>query len=313
LRASSLSSAKVIDLLNCYFVPVSLRNQDFDDEGAAPAEDKSEKARIYHDALKAGMHAGTVCVYLVSPDGRPMAVAPANEDLVYDPDRLAGLMLQVVRQLNVVKAEPIVAGAPRSASPRVSAGSLVFHIVARYLERKGDACVPYDVKAVLGTKKGRNWANLPSQDWVVLSRPEWMSLLPRGEVRVGSTWKPSEDVTAKLLQHFYPPTENTDLKKNRVEKLVIQARVESIERGIARARLDGRMRMKHPFYHRDDDNFVEAGLVGYVRFNTNTREIASLRLVTEDGRYGGDVNGMQHFGAAARLTSEPSTSERPRH
>jgi hypothetical protein len=143
-----------------------------------------------------------------------------------------------------------------------------------------------------------------------LSRPEWTSLLPRGEVRVDSTWKPSEDVAAKLLRHFYPPTENTDLKKNRVEKLVIQARVESIERGIARARLDGRMRIKHPFYHQDDNNFVEADLVGYVGFKTSTREIKSLRLVTENGRYGGDVNGMQHFGAAARLASEPSTSDR---
>ena len=184
MRASSLSRAKVIDLLNSYFVPVSLRNQDFDDKGAAPAEEKSEKARIYRDALKAGMHAGSVCVYLVSPEGRPMAVAPANEDLVYDPDRLAELMSQVVRQLDVVKAGPSVAAEPHSPAPRESDGSLVLHIVARYLERKGDECVPYDVKAVLGTKDGGNWANLPSQEWVVLSRPEWTGLLPRGEVRV---------------------------------------------------------------------------------------------------------------------------------
>jgi hypothetical protein len=312
LRASSLSSTKVIDLLNSYFVPVSLRNQDFDDEGAASAEEKSEKARIYRDALTAGMHAGSVCVYLVSPEGRPMAVAPANENLVYDPDRLAELMLQVVRQLDVVKAERSVAVTPHSPAPKFSDGSLVLHIVARYLERKGDVCVPYDVNAVLGTKNGRNWADLPSQEWIALSRPEWTSLLPPGELPVDSTWKPSEDVTATLLRHFYPPTENTDLKTNRVEKLVIQARVESIDRGIARARLDGRMRMKHPFYHRDDNNFVEADLVGYVEFNTNTREIQSLRLVTEYGRYGGEASGMQHFGVAARLAAEPSTSDRPR-
>jgi hypothetical protein len=71
------------------------------------------------------------------------------------------------------------------------------------------------------------------------------------------------------------------------------------------------MRMKHPFYHRDDNNFVEAELAGYVRFKTNTREIESLCLVTENGRYGGAVNGMQHFGAAVRLAAEPSTSDRP--
>jgi hypothetical protein len=311
LRASSLSGAKVIDLLNSYFVPVSLRNQDFDEGGAASPEQKAEKARIYRDALTAGMHAGTVCVYLVSPEGTPMAVAPANEDLVYDPDRLADLMLLVVRQLKVVKVEPSVAVKPRSPVPRARDGSLVLHVVARYLERKGDAYVPCDVKAVLGTKNGRNWADLPSQEWVVLSRLEWTSLLPRGEVRVDSTWKPSEAVTADLLRHFYPPTENTDLKKNRVEKLVIQARVESIERGIARARLDGRMRMKHPFYHQDDNNFVEADLVGYVGFKTDTREIKSFCLVTGNGRYGADVKAMQHFGVAVRLAAEPSTNDLP--
>src|SRR5262249_44501849 len=159
--------------------------QDFDDEGAASAEEKAEKARIYRDAVKAGMHAGTVCVYLVSPEGRPMAAAPANENLVYDPDRLAELMLQVVRQLNVVKSTPSIATKAHSPAPRTSDGSLMLHIVARYLERKGDVCVPCDVKAVLGTKNGRNWANLPSQEWVALSRPEWTSVLPRGEVHVG--------------------------------------------------------------------------------------------------------------------------------
>jgi hypothetical protein len=312
LRASSLSSTKVIDLLNSYFVAVALRNQDFGSEGAASAEEKSEKARIYGEALKAGMHAGTVCVYLVSPDGRPMAVAPANESLIYDPDRLAELMLQVVRQLDVVEAAPSNAVKPHSPAPRVSDGSLALHVVARYLERKGAECVPCDVKGVLGTKKGRNWANLPSQEWIVLSRLEWTSLLPRGEVSVDLTWKPGEAVIAGLLRHFYPPTENTDLKKNRVETLVIQARVESIERGVAHARLEGRMRMKHPFYHQEDDNFVEADLLGYMAFETDPYEIKSLHLVTENGRYGGDVSGMQYFGAAARLASEPSTSNRHR-
>jgi hypothetical protein len=301
----------VIDLLNGYFVPVAVRNQDFDDGGAATAEEKSEKTRIYHDALKAGMHAGSVCVYLVSPEGRPMAVAPANEDLVYDPERLSELMLQVVRQLNVVKADSSPAAKPHSPAPSVSDGSLVLHIAARYLERKGDRCVPYDVKGVLGTKNGRNWANLPSQDWVVLSRPEWTSLLPRGEVRVNSTWNPSEDVIKKVLRHFYPPTENTELKTNRFETLVIHACVESIEHGIARARLEGRLRMKHPFYHKDDNNFVEAELVGYLGFNIATREITSLRLVTDSGRYGGGGNGMQDFGAAARLMGTAAMGKRP--
>ena len=56
----------------------------------------------------------------------------------------------------------------------------------------------------------------------------------------------------------------------------------------------------------DDRNFVDTRLVGYIDFDTNKQTIHSFRLVTDDGRYGGDVNGMQLFGVTARSVSAPS-------
>ncbi len=58
--------------------------------------------------------------------------------------------------------------------------------------------------------------------------------------------------------------------------------------------------MKHPFYHKDDNNFAQAALVGYLEFTVGKPGIRSLRLVTDNARYGGDVNSVQPFGAAAR-------------
>src|SRR5262249_21364506 len=145
--------------------------------------------------------------------------------------------------------------------------ALVLHVVARYLERRGDEYVPHDVKEVLGTRKAGNWANLPSEDWVVLSKSQWTKLLPPGDVRPDTSWEPHQEVAANVLRHFYPPTENTDLAKNRIDKQALQARVELIDKGVARARLEGRLRMKHPFYHEDDNNIVEASLVGYLEFD----------------------------------------------
>ena len=81
MRASSFSSAKVIRLLNSYFVPVHMSNQDHDPEGSAPPEEKAAKNRIYREALAAGLKAGSVCVYLIAPEGRPLAVAPLNENV----------------------------------------------------------------------------------------------------------------------------------------------------------------------------------------------------------------------------------------
>jgi hypothetical protein len=141
---------------------------------------------------------------------------------------------------------------------------------------------------------------LPSEDWAVLSKAEWTKLLPSGEVRVGGSWVPDKKVTAKVLAHFYPPTENTDLAKNRIDKQSLQARVESIKKGVVRARLEGQLRMKHPFYHKDDSNFVEASLVGYLEFDVGGKRIRSLQLVTDAARYGGTVNGSQPFGVAVR-------------
>jgi hypothetical protein len=177
---------------------------------------------------------------------------------------------------------------------------LVLHVVSRYLERKGDECVPYNVKDLLGTRKGVGWANLPSESWVVLRKEECAKLLPPGDVRPGTSWELPGEVAGKVLTHFYPPTENTDLGKNRIDEQVLRARVESVEKGVARARLEGRLKMKHPFYHKDDKNFVEASLVGYLELDVGGRGVRSLRLVTDDARYGGDVNGVQPFGAAAR-------------
>jgi hypothetical protein len=277
-----------------------MSNQDHAEAGTAPADAKAAKNRVYRDALAAGLKAGTVCVYLISPDGKPVAVAPLNENVATDPDRLAELLERVRRDLKAAKGDPLVK--PKSpTAPSAGADALVLHIVARYLERRGNDCVPYDAKKVLGTKKAGNWANLPSEDWVVLSKPQWTSLLPPGDVRTDTSWEPDKEVVAKVLTHFYPPTENTDLAKNRIDKQSLRARVESIETGVVRARLEGQLRMKHPFYHKDDNNFVETRLVGYLEFDAGKQGVRLLHLATDDARYGGDLNGSQPFGAAVRL------------
>ena len=62
--------------------------------------------------------------------------------------------------------------------------------------------------------------------------------------------------------------------------------LKKIQEGVVRARLDGKLKMKHPFYHRDDDNFVEASVVGLLEFEPGTKKIRSLQLATERATYG---------------------------
>jgi hypothetical protein len=94
-----------------------------------------------------------------------------------------------------------------------------------------------------------------------------------------------------LLTHFYPETENNDVTKNRIDEISLKGTMVSLAEGLARVRLDGRLKMKHPFYHKADDKFVEATLVGFLDIDFRDIEpgkqsVKSFRLVTDKATYG---------------------------
>src|SRR5918995_4215797 len=97
MRAGPLSSARVVSLLNRYFVPVYVSNEDLAD-GTAPAAEKAERDRIYREAQKAGLSTGTVHVYVLTPEGGhpidSLHVATAAQT-----DRLIALLGRTVERL----------------------------------------------------------------------------------------------------------------------------------------------------------------------------------------------------------------------
>ena len=65
---------------------------------------------------------------------------------------------------------------------------------------------------------------------------------------------------------------------------------------MARARFDGKLRMKHSFYPRPDldrEDDVEATLTGFLDFDSAARQIQRMRLITDHATYMG-----VEFGAA---------------
>jgi hypothetical protein len=65
---------------------------------------------------------------------------------------------------------------------------------------------------------------------------------------------------------------------------------------VARVRIGGELRMKHPFDpRRDDDKFVEATLLGVLDFDITSRRPRSVRPATERATYG-----TRAFGVAVR-------------
>jgi len=98
-----------------------------------------------------------------------------------------------------------------------------------------------------------------------------------------------------LLVHVYPVTENNNPEKNEIRKQSLRGKVIEVKGGVAVARLDGRLQMRHDFYHKPDGKVVETELLGHVTFEPATGKVRSLRLVTEGATYGGG-----RFGVAER-------------
>jgi hypothetical protein len=272
MRASSLSNEKVIALLNRYFVPVYVSNEDYSKDGPASPAEKAEKERIYREALQAKLSTGTVHAYVLTPEGHPidsLHVAAAAK-----PEQTIRMLERAVDKLKLTEGKPVAQPSKPSVASKGEPGSLILHLTARVL-------------------RGGAWGEFPAENWIVLEPAQFKKLFPNGEaggaapVRVGDSWELDRKETAKLLTYFYPATENNDVHKNRIEQQSLKATVISVKDGVARARLDGRLRMKHSFYHKEDGNVVETKLIGLLDFEPGKLAIRSLRLVTDEATYGG--------------------------
>jgi|SRR5262245_2830992 len=274
MRTGPFSSTAVIDRLNSSFVPVYAVNEDYRDGGSVAKDEREEYQRIYREALGKKLSAGTVHVYVLNPRGevigsRHVADAAKTKELV-------AFLDEMVAALGTKAGKPVVEPKAQSQPARHEKGSLVLHLAAR------------------GLGGGGSWDGT-AENWVVYTPDEVKKLLPAGPVEAGGAWEPDAKLAARLLVHVYPVTENNDPKKNEIREQELRAKVISVKDGVAFARLDGRLVMRHDFYHKSDGNVVKTGLVGYVEFEPATGKVHSLRLVTDQATYGGGK-----FGVAVR-------------
>jgi hypothetical protein len=250
---------------------------------------------------------GTVHAYVFAADGRALDsrhVAHAG------PASVIEMLEAAVKTLAVPAGETVIAPSKQAPRPDCADDALVLHLTARYLvprnrpEARRDVegeLVPRDASDLGGERSG-GWHSLPSEDWFVLQRDQWTRLLPKGRVDAGDSWQIDAELADTLLTRFYPTTELNDLSQNRIDERSLKLTVLSVEKDRVRARIDGRLKMKHAFYPgRDDNNFVNATLVGLLEFDSSKPQIHSLEIVTDQATYGGNVNGSHPFGVAVRI------------
>jgi hypothetical protein len=287
MRAGPLSDIKIISLLNRFFVPVYSSVQESGPGGRGPAEEKAELRRIYIEGKQSPCGAGTVWVYILNPDGH--VIDGAHVAQVAHGDALAAMLQRAAQNLHTVPGPPVVAPTPQSRPPDYQSDSLVLHLIAR------------------GSRTASSWRAFPAENWIVLSQAEWMSILPSGNVKVGSSWAFDEKLARKLLANFYPQMEDSDprVDRNRIDEATLKATVISMSGGTIQVRLDGTLVMKRSFFpHREDNNFVNATLLGWMVFDSARSHVDNFQLVTKTARYG--ASNPEEFSVA--LYSLPSAA-----
>src|SRR3989442_6005519 len=115
MRAGPLSNPKVISLLNRYFVPVYVTNEEYKEGGGAPPDEKVEYERIFQQALRKGLSTGTVHVYILSPAGEPIDSLHVVE--ASKMDRLVHLLQSAVESLKTAEGSPVAQPTSQSAPP----------------------------------------------------------------------------------------------------------------------------------------------------------------------------------------------------
>jgi len=257
----------VISLLNHYFVPLYSSNQATAPVGNASLEEKAERNRIYQEQFRTTGSVGEVFVYILSPDGHPIDGLDIGR--ATQPPIVIQRLERTVQTLKLAPGEPVVNPVRGAAPPVCLADSVVLHLAAR------------------GFRTG-NWREFPGENWIVLTRSEWTRLLPAVAVQEGTSWNLDKDLTTKLLTGFYPPTEDpTSAERNRFDHETLTATLLSAQKGIARARIEGSLKMKRTFYpNHADNNFVNATVLGFMDFETDRPRIDMLKLVTTRATYG---------------------------
>lgn len=268
MRAGPLSNPKIIDLLNRYYVPVTSSNEEADDGGTGPPAEKAERKRIYLDFYAKKLPLGDVNVYIVGPDGSSVAGLDINS--ANNPEKMAALLTRVVSQLHTEPGPPAVKPHPQSAAPASAADAMVLHLVSRSLA-------------------GGSWHEFPAENWIVLSRAEWTQLLPGEALTLKSSWEIPRPVAVKLAEWIYPQNEEkTQVNRSRVDIATFRMTVVTVENGLARARIDGKVRLKHSFYPGGGaEDYADSELAGFVDFDMSKRAVQRLRLITTKALYAG--------------------------
>jgi hypothetical protein len=253
----------VIALVSRYFVPAWLSRDNYQLGERAEAE-REEVLRIDRDRHRRGIPGGSVCLYIVAPDGAVTASLPVQQ--AHKTENMLPFLERIVAQEKLRPRSPETARAlaapPRPPARPKTEGGLVLHLYTRVEVKESNRGV--------------------SQDWVELTTAEWASLVPAG--KAGPQDVPRE-VAEKLYRHMYPPGPVWDAKNCEVLRARLTATPLPPAGGEQRFRLNGSLELIFPAKQKPADGRVTAELAGEVSYDPARRVITGLALASEEAKH----------------------------
>jgi hypothetical protein len=264
MRVSSLSNAQVIDLISKYFVPAWVSRDSYQLE--FNKQQQAELQRIDRDRHQHGFEGGTVCVFVLDPEGNVRATLRVQA--AYKPENLIPFLEKIIAddKLTPRKAEAIEKTAAKAAEakPKTEGGRFV-HIWTRV-----------DLR---GNNRGL------TNDRVELSAAEGKAFAPPADAKTGDSWKIADDIAAKLYQYGYPPGPHWQAKDAKVLRGTLTATLASQSAKEVRVKLEGEMELSFPHTGKPTDGKITARFVGVAKLDRKKQALVSLELVSQQADY----------------------------
>jgi hypothetical protein len=292
MRVSSLSNEQVIRLISRYYLPVWYSRDNYQ----LGEQDKAAQAEIQRIDRAADDKGGSVCVFLLDPDGSVLAtqmVQPASKA-----ENLIALLQRVVDEKKLNPRDPAAVRASTAGSrtaPRPKeADSLVLRIWTRFEGNRAD----YGL----------------SQDWVELSAAEAAGFAPPPGTETGAKWSVPDEVAGKIFRYFYPPGPSWNAEGSKVVNGTLTATAASVSADEIQVNLRGTLKLSFSFGNsQDTPGEVTAKVVGVARYNQKQKALTSLEMITDDAQYVWHFEGKplpERMTVAVQLQSHPHSANR---